>query len=84
MSWLKSIFRERNSIFLEIIICDPSIYTMDHHSFTVSKFKEKSDGLQRFNRKFHLLNIIYLRNKEMQQSLQFMYLQVGCVDDVIS
>ena len=42
----KSIFRERNTIWGEIITCDPSKYTMDHPDLTVSiRFK--------LNRKFH-------------------------------
>ena len=31
--------QERNILFLEIIACDPSIYTMDHPDLTVSNFK---------------------------------------------
>ena len=30
-------------IFLEIIICDPSIYTMDHPDLTVANFMGNSE-----------------------------------------
>ena len=39
---------QRNAIlFLKIITCDPSIYTMEHHDFIVCSFKENSIGLKR-------------------------------------
>ena len=38
----KSIFRERNTIILEIITCDPSIYRMGHPDLNISSFMEKS------------------------------------------
>ena len=41
----KSILRERNAIFLKIITCSPSIFTMDQPDFTVLNFMEKSIGL---------------------------------------
>ena len=41
----KSIFRERNTIYLEIFTCDPSIYTMDYPDFIVCSFMEKSNEL---------------------------------------
>ena len=37
----KTIFRERNAFLLEIITCDPSIYTMDHSKCIVSNQKEE-------------------------------------------
>ena len=40
------IFRERNTIFFEIITCDPSIYKMD-----LSNFMENSIGPERVNQK---------------------------------
>ena len=33
-------------LFLEVIICNPSIYTMDNPDFTVSNFMENSNGLK--------------------------------------
>ena len=42
LSKTKSISRERNPIFLEIITCDASIYTMDHPDFIVCSFMENS------------------------------------------
>ena len=42
----KLIFRERNTICLEIITCDPSIYTMDHPDFIVCNFMENFIGLK--------------------------------------
>ena len=41
------IFRERNTVFSEIIICDPSIYTMDYPDFILCSFMENSIGLKR-------------------------------------
>ena len=35
----KTIFRERNPIFLKIITCEPSNYTMDHPKFIISTQK---------------------------------------------
>ena len=35
---------------LEIITCDPSIYTMDHPDFIACSFMENSIGLKLFNR----------------------------------
>ena len=47
----KSIFREKkNNIILEILTCDPSVYTMDHPDLNVSNFMEKSIGLKRVER----------------------------------
>ena len=43
----KTIFRERNIMFVEIITCDPSIYTMDHPDLTVSSLMENFIGLKR-------------------------------------
>ena len=37
----KTIFRERNAFLLEIITCDPSIYTMDHSKRIISNQKEE-------------------------------------------
>ena len=48
----KLIFRERNTIFWEIIICDPSIYTMDHPIFIVCSFMENSIGLKKITVSF--------------------------------
>ena len=50
---LHSLLRQNRSsekeiqYFIKIITCDPSIYTMDHPDFTVSKFMENSIGLKR-------------------------------------
>ena len=38
----KTIFREKIQFHLEIITCDPWIYTMDHPKFIVSNQKEES------------------------------------------
>ena len=35
--------------FLEIITCDPSIYTMDHADFTAYSFMENSIGTKQVN-----------------------------------
>ena len=37
------------NIFFEIIICDPSIYTIDHPDLTVSTFIGNSIGTQKVN-----------------------------------
>ena len=40
--------QERNIIFLEIINCDPSVYTMDHPDFiNVCRLMENSIGANR-------------------------------------
>ena len=41
----KSIFREKNTIFFEIITCDTLIYAMDHSAFIVCSIMENSIGL---------------------------------------
>ena len=38
---------KKYNIFLEIITCDPSIFTMSHPDFIVCSFKERSIGLKR-------------------------------------
>ena len=43
----KLIVRERNTIFFEVLTCDPSIYTMDHPDLPVSNFMENFIGLKR-------------------------------------
>ena len=43
----KPILRERSTLFLEIITCDPSIYTMDHPDFIACSFMENCVGLKR-------------------------------------
>ena len=42
----KSFIRESNTTFLEIITCDPSLYTMDHPNFIACSFTENSIGLK--------------------------------------
>ena len=39
--------RRKCNIFLEIITCDPSVYTMDHPGFIISNFMENSIGLKK-------------------------------------
>ena len=39
--------RKKFNIFLKIITCGPSVYTMDHPDFIVCSFMEKSIDLQR-------------------------------------
>ena len=46
----KRSLRERNLFYLEIITCDPSIYTMDHPKFIVSNQMEESISTQRVKR----------------------------------
>ena len=43
----KTIFRERNIMFLQIITCNPSIYIIDHPDLTVSSFMGNSIALKR-------------------------------------
>ena len=45
----KLILKEKNTIVLEIITCDPSIYTMDHPDLIVCGFMEDSIDLKRVN-----------------------------------
>ena len=42
----KSVFRERNIIYLESIACNPSLYTMKHPDLTVSNLMENFIGLK--------------------------------------
>ena len=42
----KDLQRKKYKLFLEIITCDPSIYTMDHPDLTVSIFIGNSIGTQ--------------------------------------
>ena len=42
----KSIFRERNTLLIEMIICDLSIYTMDHPDSDISNILEYSICIQ--------------------------------------
>ena len=42
--------RKKYNIILEILTCDPSVYTMDHPDLNVSNFMEKSIGLKRVER----------------------------------
>ena len=37
----KTIFSERNTFFMEIISCDPSVYRMDHLKLIASNQKEE-------------------------------------------
>ena len=50
VQWTKTIFRERNTIFLfyKILTSDPSIYIRDHPKFIVSNQKEGHKGLKVF------------------------------------
>ena len=51
----KTIFRVKNTIYLEIIVWDPSIYTMDHPKLIVSNQKKSllvHKGLSRTNLSF--------------------------------
>ena len=43
--------RRKCNIFLEIITCDPSVYTMDHPNFIRSNFVENSIGLKKVKAK---------------------------------
>ena len=40
-SMTKIIFSERNTFFMEIISCDPSVYRMEHLKFITSNQKEE-------------------------------------------
>ena len=39
--------KKEKQYFGDIMTCDPSIYTMDHHIYIVCNFMEKSIGLKR-------------------------------------
>ena len=43
----KTIFEKEIQFYLEIIICDPSNYTMDHPKFIVSNQKKESISAKR-------------------------------------
>ena len=47
------------NIFLKIITCDPSIYTMDHPDFIVCSFMENSIGVKRVKHNSKKLNCKY-------------------------
>ena len=55
----KTIFRERNTLYLEIITSDPSIHTMDHTKFILSNQKEESISSKGLNQ---LLAVIMIKN----------------------
>ena len=49
-------FQNKNKIFLEIITCNPSIYTLNHPDLTVSIFMEQSMVVERDTEKIlHLM-----------------------------
>ena len=52
----------------ETIICDPSIYTIDHPDLTVSIFMENSIGLKRVQRITAFC--LFLERKTMEQFYQ--------------
>ena len=54
----KSIFRVSNTIFVEIITCEASIYTMDHPILTISNIMGNSIVPERVNVK--LVNHVVL------------------------
>ena len=57
---LHSLIRQKQSsekeiqYFLEMITCDPSIYTMDHTDFIVCSFMENFIGLRRVQMKCYV------------------------------
>ena len=47
--------RKKHNMFLEIITCDPSVYTMDHPDFIVCWLMENSIGLKRVKNDTNLM-----------------------------
>ena len=53
LTWRYSIYLQNRSFqkeirfILEVMVCDPSIYTMDHPDFIVHSFMENLTGLKR-------------------------------------
>ena len=56
---------------LEIITCDPSIYTMNHQDLTVTNFLENSIGLKRVNGlQFYINNVLIITGIEIKGYLK--------------
>ena len=61
---------KKYNIFLKIIACDPSTYTMGHPDLTVSNFMGNSIGLKRVNNAFSELSglITKFTTKKIRQT----------------
>ena len=57
-------------MFLNIITCDPSIYTIDHPDLTVSTFMENTIGIKWVNYIYYLSYLLILPYKFMGESFQ--------------
>ena len=69
--------QRKNKIFMEIITCNPSIYTLNHPDLTVSIFMEQSNGLKRVNTLY-----LFVFQKNIQQYVDLEWNQ--CTGGTIS
>ena len=52
--------KKRNTLFLDNITCDPSLYKMAHPDFIACSFRENSIGIKRVNVSYTILVILKL------------------------